>query len=153
MSVNKINKHYCNSMEELINSEDFTKAFKIILDKTLPLIDKKIFIGMNIDSNYFLEILKQIQNKDYENYSWQDWQDFKKLINNKIFERVAQEVYNKTTWFTLEEAKQFLELYPLEKIKKELTEINEVLYQAFIQWYDFAKWDEDGWWFYYDEED
>jgi len=134
-------------MEELIKSKDFTKAFKITIDKVLPLIDKKEFAWIKIDSNYFLEILKKIQNNDYQNFSWQSWNDFKKLLNNKIFEQVAQEVYSKLKWFTLEEAKKFLENYPVEKMREELTEKNEELYQLFIRWDDFAKWDEDGWWY------
>ena len=132
----KINEwtNICNSIEEVIKSEDFTRAFEIILNKALPLLKKEEkFVAMNIDSDYFLKILKKIQNGDYQNFSWQAWKDFSKLINNELFEKTAQEVYNKSKWFTLEEAKHFLENYPLEKIKNELVERNKELHQLFIQ--------------------
>ena len=92
---------FCKTMDEVINSREFERAFEIVLDK-----DKKY------NKSYFLWLLWKIRNlKELEK---KEKEDFLELLDDNNFQEIAEKVYNRVKWLTIEEAGQFLESYPVE---------------------------------------
>ena len=109
---------FCETMEELINSEDFERAFEIVMKH-----NKKY------DKDYFLWILWKIRKK--ENLTEIEKEDIVNLLEDEKVNKIAEKVYSKLKWFTFEETKQFLEKYPVgsiiyylqKNVKKEFIDI------------------------------
>ncbi len=109
---------FCKTMEELINSEDFERAFEIVMKH-----NKKY------DKDYFLWILWKIRKK--EDLTEIEKEDIVNLLEDEKVNKIAEKVYSKLKWFTFEETKQFLEKYPVgsiiyylqKNVKKEFIDI------------------------------
>ena len=94
---------FCKTMEELINSEDFERAFEIVMKH-----NKKY------DKDYFLWILWKIRKK--EDLTEIEKEDIVNLLEDEKVNKIAEKVYSKLKWFTFEETKQFLEKYPVSSM-------------------------------------
>ena len=106
----------CETIDELIRSKDFTKAFNIVLKQRNPL-----------NQEFYIWVLKKIQIN--EKITDNEKKLFLELLNDNWFKDIAKEVYGKIEWFSLEEAKEFLEKYPVSKIIEELKNKTEKLYK------------------------
>ena len=92
---------FCETIDEVINSQEFERAFEIVLDK-----DNKY------NKSYFLWILWKIRN--LQELEKKEKEDFLDLLDDDNFQEIAKKVYNKVRWLTIEQAEQFLEFYPVE---------------------------------------
>ncbi len=118
----ELKDNFCETMEEVINSEDFKRVFKIVLQSS-----KKY------NFSYFSKILGKIK-KD-KNLNKEEKQDILELLTDEKIMGIADNIVSRLNAvnMTMYEAKKFLELYPLDDVIDSLKEkINiKVLYFQF----------------------
>lgn len=110
----QIEGSYCETIEEVIKSADFSRVFWIIL-KSLK----------KYDVDYFSGILQKIQKS--ENLSETDENDMTKLLQSIEFQKEAEKVSGKLKWFTKNEFEQFFKNYSVTKLIDEIKNKSNII--------------------------
>jgi len=94
---------FCETMDEVINSRDFERAFEIVLDK-----------GNKYNKSYFLWLLWKIRN--LQELEKKEKEDFLDLLDDDNFQEITKKVYDWVKWLTIKQAEHFLKFYSVEKM-------------------------------------